>query len=75
VNSVLIKHDNYSKIQNGLKKGDTFFIAIAFQLCFGICHQEDPREPGRTEIEWITSASSYADDINILWENRCLAVM
>jgi hypothetical protein len=27
------------------------FITTAFQLCFGICHQEGPREPGRTENE------------------------
>jgi hypothetical protein len=42
------------RIQNGLKKRD--FIATAFQLCFGICQQEGPREPGRTEIEWDISA-------------------
>jgi hypothetical protein len=33
------------------------FITIALQLCFGICHQKGSREPGRTEIEWDTSAS------------------
>jgi hypothetical protein len=33
------------------------FIAIAFQLCFGICHHEGPRETGRTETEWDTSVS------------------
>jgi hypothetical protein len=26
------------------------------------------REPGRTEIEWKTSALSYADDVNIVGE-------
>jgi len=25
-----------------------FVIAIAFQLCFRICHQEGPRRSGRT---------------------------
>jgi hypothetical protein len=33
-----------------------FFIIIAFQLRFEICHEEGPREAGRTEIEWNTSA-------------------
>jgi hypothetical protein len=28
---------------------------IVFQLCFGICRQERPRETGRTENEWDTS--------------------
>jgi hypothetical protein len=37
----------------------TCFIAIAFRLCFRMCHQEGPRELGRTEIEWDTSVSSY----------------
>jgi hypothetical protein len=32
------------------------FITTAFQFCFAICHQEGPREPGGTEIEWDTSA-------------------
>jgi hypothetical protein len=41
------------------------FINIAFQLFFGICHQEGPKEPGRTEIQWDTSVLSYADDVNI----------
>jgi hypothetical protein len=36
---------------------------------FGICHQEGPRETGRTETEWDTSALAYADDVNILGEN------
>jgi hypothetical protein len=40
-------------IQNGLKQGYAF-ITIALQLCFGVCHQEGPREPGKTEIEWDT---------------------
>jgi hypothetical protein len=33
------------------------FITTTFQLCFRICHQEDPRKPGGTEIEWDTSAA------------------
>jgi hypothetical protein len=37
-------------IPNDLKQGDAF-INIAFQICFEICHQEGPREPGKTEIE------------------------
>jgi len=32
------------------------FIAIAFQLCFRIYHQECPRKSGRTGTEWNTSA-------------------
>jgi sorting nexin-29 len=39
-------------------------ITIAFQLCFGICHQEGPREPGRTEHQLL----AYADDVNIVGE-------
>jgi hypothetical protein len=42
-------------VSNGLKMG--CFITIASQLCFGICQQEGPREPGRTGTEWDTSAS------------------
>jgi hypothetical protein len=37
-------------VQNGLRH----FITIAFQLFFGIRHQEGPREPRRTETEWDT---------------------
>jgi hypothetical protein len=47
-------------IQNGLNQED------AFELCFGICHQEGPRETGRTDMEWDTSAC--ADDANIVGE-------
>jgi hypothetical protein len=39
---------------------------IAFQLCYGVCHQEGPREPGRTDIEWDTSAFGHAKDVNIV---------
>jgi hypothetical protein len=28
---------------------EEIFITTAFQLCFGICHQEDPREPEVTD--------------------------
>jgi hypothetical protein len=46
--------DKFS-IENDLKQGDSL-ITIAFQLCFRICHQEGPREPGGTDTEWDTSA-------------------
>jgi hypothetical protein len=42
-------NETYGTVQIG-------FVSIAFQLCFGICHQEGPREPGRTETEWDTSS-------------------
>jgi hypothetical protein len=41
-------------LENGLKQGDTIILAV--QLCFGICHEEGSREPGRAEIEWDTPA-------------------
>jgi hypothetical protein len=31
-------------IQNGLKQRDALLPAIAFQFCFRICHQENPRK-------------------------------
>jgi hypothetical protein len=45
---VCIAKTSFNKftVQNGLKQGD--FFTIAFQLCFGICHQDGPREIGRT---------------------------
>jgi hypothetical protein len=43
-------------IQNSLKTRSCF-IAIAFQLCFRICHLEGPGKPGGTEIKWNTSAA------------------
>jgi hypothetical protein len=46
-----------------------WIITIASELCFGICHQEGPREPERTDNEWDTSDLVYADDINIVREN------
>jgi hypothetical protein len=42
-------------VQNGLKKRRCF-ITTAFQLYFGICHQEGPRETGRTDTEWDTTS-------------------
>jgi hypothetical protein len=41
-------------------------MTLAFQLCYEICHKEGPREPGRTETEWLLA---YADDVNILGQN------
>jgi hypothetical protein len=55
-------------IQNGLKQGDGV-ITTAFQLCFRICRYEGPEKPGGTEIEWDTSASDLADDMNLLGDN------
>jgi len=42
------------------------FVAIAFQLCFRIRHEEGLGKQGRLEIRWYTSALVYADDVNIL---------
>jgi hypothetical protein len=42
------------------------FIAIAFQLCYGICHQEGSGIPGGLEIKRHTSVLFYAHDVNIL---------
>jgi hypothetical protein len=41
-------------------------MTLAFQLCYEICHKEGPREPERTETEWLLA---YADDVNILGQN------
>jgi hypothetical protein len=40
-------------VQNGLKQGDALSQLL---FNFGVCHQEGPREPGRTDVEWDTSA-------------------
>jgi hypothetical protein len=34
-----------------------WFVTISFQLCFGICHYDDPEELGGTEFKQDTSAS------------------
>jgi hypothetical protein len=40
-----------------LDNSDALFQVLGyFQLCFGICHQKGPREPGGTDTEWNTSA-------------------
>jgi hypothetical protein len=45
------------------------FIVIGFQLCFRICHQEDPRTSGGNGIEWNTSQLLVcAEDVNIVSE-------
>ena len=43
-------------IRNGLKQGDCS-IAISFELCLGLCHQEGSDKPGLLEIKWYTPAS------------------
>jgi hypothetical protein len=45
------------------------FITIALQLCFGICHQEGPREQEGLKLTGTHQLLAYADDINILGEN------
>jgi hypothetical protein len=55
-------NETYNRVLIGKNLSEKFFysewpetkrcsITTAFQLCFGICHQEGPREPGRTETE------------------------
>jgi hypothetical protein len=66
--SIMAMSDKFT-IENGLKQGD------AFQLCFGICYQEGPREPGGTDTEWHTSAFGLCllmlicKDVNIVGGN------
>ena len=40
-------------------------MAIAFKLCFRVCHQEGSVKPGWLEIKWYTPALVYADGVNI----------
>jgi hypothetical protein len=69
--------ETYSRVRTGKNLSAKFyhsewpetrrcFITIAFELCTGICHQEGPRELGRTDTEWDTSAFGYADDVDIV---------
>jgi hypothetical protein len=44
-------------------------ITTDFQLCFGICHQEGPREPRRLKLNGTHQLLAYAGDVNILGEN------
>jgi hypothetical protein len=37
-------------VRNGLKQGDA--LSSLLLNCFGICCQEGPGEPGRTDTEW-----------------------
>jgi hypothetical protein len=39
---------------------------MLYHHCFGICHQEGPREPGGTDTEWVTSAFGLCHDVNIV---------
>ena len=41
-------------------------MAIDFQLCLIVCHQEDSGKSGWHEIKWYTSVLVYVDDVNIL---------
>jgi hypothetical protein len=54
-------------VHNSLKTRRCF-ITIAFQLCFEICHQEGPRETGRSETEWDTSAFGLWLIMLIFWK-------
>jgi len=36
-----------------------YFIVTAFQICYGICHQEGSRKPGEAEAEWNITASGF----------------
>jgi hypothetical protein len=55
-------------IENGLKQGDIYHHW--FQLCFRICHQEGPRTPARSEIEWDTCTSGLSQCYLILLGNN-----
>jgi hypothetical protein len=60
-------NETYSRVRIGKNLSDKFSIEIdlkegdalsplLFQICFGICHQKGPREPGGTDTKWVTSA-------------------
>jgi len=68
-------NETYSRVQVGKHLSDRFpikntlkkrgyFKAIAFQICFRVCHYEGSCEPGWLEIKWYTSTLVYADDVN-----------
>jgi len=44
------------------------FVAIVFQLCFRICHQEGPRSQKRLELNGTHQLLVYAGDVNTLGE-------
>jgi hypothetical protein len=37
-------NETYTKVHTGKLLSDEFPFGIAFQFCFGICHQECPRD-------------------------------
>jgi hypothetical protein len=51
-------------IQNGLKRD--FSIATAFQFCFRICHQENPRKSSRMELNGTRELLVHAYDVNFV---------
>jgi hypothetical protein len=44
------------KVKVGLAFSWLTVQSSAFKFCLRICHQESPRESGRFEVEWDTSA-------------------
>jgi hypothetical protein len=44
-------------------------MTIAFQLCFGICHQEGLENQEGLKLNGIHQLLAYADDVNIAGEN------
>jgi hypothetical protein len=43
-----------------------FFVTIAFQIYFKVCHYKGPGNPVGSEIEWDKSGSDFADEVNLL---------